>query len=117
MFHDAPSRLRPQMYAPSRAAESTSSKVLRVTSVIMPSLSSSRLFRRDVICITAVRKLCGLKKYDTLTHIGTVVGLSAHCRFCCDRIWRLVTHDPRDRRHGYARTLHVSGTWFRNSES
>ena len=72
------------MKAPSFEAASSCSGRRLVTSVTIVVLSSGQSLRRAVVCITAVRKDCGLKSPGNHTLFG-VVRSAVHLRYELDR--------------------------------
>mmetsp|Transcript_13357 Transcript_13357/g.32646 ORF Transcript_13357/g.32646 Transcript_13357/m.32646 type:complete len:393 (-) Transcript_13357:3860-5038(-) len=104
-----PSSVRPWMKAPSRDAASTWSGCFLVTSVSTTVLSSGQSLRRAVVCITAVRKDCGLNRPDSHTTLGTPRS-AVHSVSWFTRCSRFCSHEPSGRRLGYARLRHEPGT-------
>lgn len=63
IYHAAPSKTRPWMYAPFSAGPGTYSADLKnVTFVWRAMLSNGKIFSLEVFCIMAVKKLIGLNK-------------------------------------------------------
>mmetsp|Transcript_9871 Transcript_9871/g.40450 ORF Transcript_9871/g.40450 Transcript_9871/m.40450 type:complete len:263 (+) Transcript_9871:1133-1921(+) len=89
------------MYAPSLAGPSICSGCFLVTSVSTTVLSSGQSFFLAVVCITAVRNDCGLKRPESQTALGSCRSLH-HCASCSTRRSRLFTHEPSERSDGYA---------------
>ena len=63
--HRAPSSTKPWMKAPSRDGAAISSTCFFVTSTCVTVLSSGQSDRRAVVCMTAVRKDCGLNNPES----------------------------------------------------
>mmetsp|Transcript_31123 Transcript_31123/g.92755 ORF Transcript_31123/g.92755 Transcript_31123/m.92755 type:complete len:299 (+) Transcript_31123:359-1255(+) len=104
-----PSSVSPWMNAPSRLGASIWSGCFLVTSVTMTVLSSGQSLRRAVVCMTAVRKDCGLKSPESHTTLGTPRS-AVHSLSCDTRISRFCSHDPSGRSDGYASSRQLPGT-------
>ena len=79
----APSSVRPEMYAPSRGGASTASTCFFVTSVTIFVLSRGQSFLLAVVCITAVKKDCGLKRAPSQTTLGRLMSAVQSVSWVC----------------------------------
>merc|ERR1712127_1015361 len=101
--------LRPavKMYPPSGWPSAPFGRFF-VTSVCTTVLSSGHSLRRAVVCMTAVKKDCGLKKPGNQETFGTARS-PVQSWSCVQRCSTSVTHGPRARRVGYDFFSHIGG--------